>query len=342
MRHRPQRFISCTLQGFSLVEILVAMAILIMMCSMIVSLTSSAQKVMKQTTARVDQFREARRAFERINQRLSQATLNTYWDYVDANGNARTVATSGTFVPNRYARISELRYYQTGTNAANVTPVALTAPHGGTLIGQAVFFQAPVGFTTSGTLSSMNSLLNTVGYFLESGSDTNLRPSTVSATKNRYRLFELIEPTENLTIYSLTSGSSSYNGTAWFTTPMAPTNAAYSHRLADNIVALLFQAQYTDASGNPVTMYKYSSAPSAFTSGTQAITDNNLPPNVHVTMLAVDETSARRIQDQNIPIIDAQNDDDVNALEATLQSKKLNYCKFETTLTIGASKWSAK
>ena len=66
--------------AFTLLELLVAMAVLAMMAVMMLSITSSAQKVAKQTTSRTEQFREGRRAFDRINQRLSQASLNTYWD----------------------------------------------------------------------------------------------------------------------------------------------------------------------------------------------------------------------------------------------------------------------
>jgi len=335
------------LKGFSLIEILVAMSVLALMSVMILSVISSVQRVTKQTASRTEQFREARRAFERINQRLSEATLNTYLNYVDASGQPRTTGTA-TFVPYKYARISELRYLQTGTNAASVP---LTAPHAnGTIIGQAVFFQAPIGQTGTNTLSSMNSLLNTVGYFLEKGSDSALRPPTVtSSPKIRYRLFELTEPTESLTIYSLTSGSSNYTGNAWFTTPLA--NTSYLHRLADNIVALLFEAEYLDTTGTATSSYPYNSAPlSAGTSPTQPITENNLPSTVHVTMIAVDEASARRIQDLSIPLIDAQNDDQTNpppnnslqALENQLQKNQLNYRKFDSVVFIGSAKWSAK
>ena len=72
--------------GFTLIELLLAMSVLALMAVMMLSVTSSAQKIAKQTTSRTEQFREGRRAFERINQRLSQATLNTYWDYVDNQG----------------------------------------------------------------------------------------------------------------------------------------------------------------------------------------------------------------------------------------------------------------
>lgn len=356
MKHLPLSFISRQdtqphaadfpggpgfLGGFTLVELLVAMAVLVMMSFMMVSVISSAQKVSKQTTSRVEQFREARRGFERINERVSQATIHTYLDYVDSSGASRTKTNASNFTPSRYARISELRF--TGTAAAS-----LTSPHGGgnSMIGQALFFQAPLGSSTSSTLSSMNCLLNTVGYYIEKGSNSALLPPTVQAAKTRYRLFELTEATENLTIYTKTSGNSSYNGSEWFTIPLA--NPVYSHRLADNIVALLFQAEYISASGTSTRAFNYSSAPTG--KATQSIEENNLPPSVHVTMIAVDEISASRIQDQNIMLPDAQNDDhddppkpnSLDALEQKLKDNRLNYRKVESTVSIGAAKWSSK
>ena len=316
----------CPIAGFSLLELLVAMAVLSLMAVMMLSVTSSAQRLARQTFSRVEQVREARRAFERINQTLSQATLNSYWDYVDSSGKPRANA---SFTPANYFRLSELRYLQ--TNASQ-----LTAPHGGTLAGKAVFFQAPLG--KSDSVSGLNSLLNTVGFFIERGSDSSMRPTTVTATKARYRLFELLEPTEKLTIYSLTSGNSTYTGTAWFTTPL--TTAAYSHRLADNIVALVFQAQYTAANAAATNSFDYSSSPQGNTS--QAIEENNLPPNVRVTMIAVDENSARRIQDLGLSLTDARNDTDLGTLETELKNNNLNYRKFESDVSIGPAKWSAK
>ena len=315
--------------GFTLIELLLAMAVLALMAVMMLSVTSSAQKIAKQTTSRTEQFREGRRAFERINQRLSQATLNTYWDYVDSDGRPR--AGNATFTPNKYARISELRYLQ--TNASS-----LTAPGGGTMVGNSVFFQAPLGKSDTTSLAGLNSLLNTVGFFIEKGSDSTLRPPTVAASKTRYRLFELTEPSENLTIYSLTSGNSTTASSAWFTTPLAvPGN---SHRLADNIVALLFQAQYKDASGTPTAAFNYSSAPRG--AATQPIEENNLPPNVRVIMIALDEPSARRVAEESITLTDATDETSLESLEKNLTDNRLNYRKFESTVSIGPAKWSSR
>lgn len=315
--------------GFTLIELLLAMAVLALMAVMMLSVTSSAQKIAKQTTSRTEQFREGRRAFERINQRLSQATLNSYWDYVDSSGRPRTTSNATTFTPNKYSRISELRYLQ--TNASS-----LTAPSGGTMVGNSVFFQAPLG--KSDTLSGLNSLLNTTGFYIKKSDDSALRPATVPTSKTRYRLFELTEPSENLTIYSLTSGNATTTSTAWFTTPLAVTGN--SRRLADNIVALLFQAQYQNASGTPNSAFNYSSVPRG--AATQPIEENNLPPNVRVTMIALDEPSARRVAEESITLTDATDDASLATLEKNLTDNRLNYRKFQSTVSIGPAKWSSR
>jgi len=316
--------------GFTLIEILLAMSVLALMAVMMLSITSSAQKIVKETTARTEQFREGRRAFDRINQRLSQATLNSYWDYVNSSGTPR-VAGNATFTPARYARISELRYLQ--TNASS-----LTAPGGGTMVGNSVFFQAPLGKSETNSLAGLDSLLNTTGFYIKRSDDSALRPATVSASKTRYRLFELTEPAESLTIYSLTSGNSTTTSTAWFTTPLAVTGN--SRRLADNIVALLFQAQYQNASGTPTSAFNYTSTPRGLSS--QPIEENNLPPTVRVTMIALDEPSARRVADGNITLTDATDEASLATLEKNLTDNRLNYRKFQSTVSIGPSKWSSR
>jgi len=304
-------------RGFSLISILM------------LSVVSSAQNLVRQTNSKVEQFREARRGFERINQRLAQATLNAYWDYVDANGLPRTTANAATFVPARYERISELRYLQ--TNAAG-----LTAPGGGDLRGMAVFFQAPLGKVESAALSGMNSLLNTTGFFIERGAGLEAPPPTVSwPSKDRYRLYEMIEPAENLSIYSLTSGNADYRGTEWFSYPLA--RRAYSHRLADNIVALLFEAVFTDASRQPRASRVYSSEPR--TTPVQPVQANNLPPHVRVTMIAVDEASAQRINNSGIVLTDATDDESLARLEAELVENRLGYHRFDSTVAIGPAQW---
>jgi len=322
--------------GFTIVELLVSMAVLGMMAALMLAVVDSAQKNAKQMSSRAEQYREARRAFERITQRLGKATLNTYWDYVDSFGDPRTTANAATFDPRRYFRVSELRYIQ-----ANAT--ILTDPRGGTPRGQAVFFQAPLGLSGNASLSGLNTLLNTTGYFLASGGDAALRPPTITAIKGpqekiRHRLFEMTEPSGNLTVYRYTSGNASYSGNAWFTTPLA--EVANTSRLADNIVALLFRAEYTTANGSATNSFHYSSAPSGGSS--QDIKENNLPPTVRVTMVAVDEVSAARIQETGLALEDARDDAGLKRLEEQLIASRLNYRKFESSVRIGPSKWSTR
>ena len=320
--------------AFTLVELLVAMAVLAIIAVIMVSMTSSVQKVTKQTTSRVEQFRESRRAFDRINQRLSQATLNAYYDYVDSAGRPRTTANAATFNPSRYARISELRYLQ--TNAAS-----FTAPRGGDMKGHTVFFQSPLGQTDSADLSKLDSLLNTVGYYIEKGDDQASQPAPVKsagvAPKDRYRIYECVQPTENFSVYSLTSGAATNNSTAWVSDALTANN---SYPLAENIVALVLSAIYPDENGNWKTNSSYSSAPR--NQATQPIEENNLPPKVMVSMIAVDEPSASRIADTGLSLTDPLTHDDLAVLEQELVDKNLNYRRFESIVTIGSSKWSAQ
>ena len=107
------------------------------------------------------EFRQARDGFDAISRRLSQATLNTYWDYDDPN------------VPTRYIRQSELRFLSGPTEGlAGATGGGRRWPTHG------LFFQAPLGVSQPGAdeLTGMTTLLNSWGYFIEFGSDTAFRP----------------------------------------------------------------------------------------------------------------------------------------------------------------------
>ena len=68
-------------RAFTLVELLVAMAVLTLIMLVLVSITNSTSVIWRSTTSEVEQFRAARNAFESMTRRISQATLNTCWDY---------------------------------------------------------------------------------------------------------------------------------------------------------------------------------------------------------------------------------------------------------------------
>ena len=60
---------------------LVSMAIITFLLVTLLSVTNHISGFFQSTKGKIEQFREARSAFESISRRLSQATLNAYWDY---------------------------------------------------------------------------------------------------------------------------------------------------------------------------------------------------------------------------------------------------------------------
>ena len=353
------QFPTGTKAGFTLVELLVSMAIMLLLMMILVSITNATRKTWTYTTGKVEEFREAREAFESLTRRISQATLNTYWDYVDANGNARTSANASTFVPAKYARQSELRF---------ISAPALTGNANGP--SHAIFFQAPLGFTddASGSYQGLETLLNTWGFYIQFGDDSAL-PACVSnlygASRHRcrFRLMEMMEPSQSLTLYTKTSGSSSYVGQEWFTTPLNSSTVP-KRALAENIVALIILPKLTpndQLAGNPtlgINQYDDTSlAPAYLYDSTATKADNylnsknQLPPVVQVTMVAVDETSFNRFQKDSTDLptalfgsstfTNAQNyATELQQLQTNLQTYKINYRVFTTNVSIKGAKWS--
>lgn len=155
------RFPRARTRGFTLVELLVSIAVLVVIMGILLSITDQTQQTWKRTTGKIEQFREAREGFESMTRRLSQATLNTFWDYDDAKA------------PTRYVRQSELRFV--------VGDTATLAGSGRDYVSQGVFFQAPLGFTADGSSADgLETLLNTWGYFIEYGEDRASRPNIIT------------------------------------------------------------------------------------------------------------------------------------------------------------------
>ena len=344
------------------------MAILTLLLVMMASVVNQTSSMWSTTRGKIEQFRDARDGFEAMTRRISQATLNTYWDYQDASGNTRTAGTTGnsaTFTPVRYARQSELRFIS-GPSASLITPADTRPTH-------AIFFQAPLGVVadSSGSYSGLQYLLNTWGYYIEYANDKDSYPPFVHVKewghegRNRFRLMELIQPSEQMTLYTYTSGSATYNGQQWY---MDALNYATPpvHVLAENIVALVIQPKLTPAdeaaTGATLTSdYLYDSTVKK--SDATINPKNQLPPVVQVTMVAIDEASARRMTDADntalqtrlgtlftdstsfdsnlkrdaVKYLDVKGDP---SLEAYFISRKLSYRIFTTNVSIKGAKWS--
>ena len=269
-------------KAFTLVEILVSVAVIVLMLIMLSQLATNVQKSFRSTAAKSDQFRAARAALEVITWRLSQAVLNTNWEYNNPNN------------PTAYLRSSDLRF-ETGAAATLLAGSATNFP------GHAVFFQGPgvllrnpQNSNSFAADSRLEDLLNTMGFFVQFKSDASYRPPFLGSTipaRRRYRLMALIEPSEDF-LHTLNHT----NSRQWYR-QSAPDKARV---LADNVIGLVIWPRLSsrdDPSGTQLTTnYAYNSSPSGSLSTSQPKNENQLPPLVTVTLVAIDEKSAVRLE----------------------------------------------
>jgi len=320
------------------------MAVLSLIMVMMFAVLSSIQTRTTRATGNIEAFRAARNAFENITRQISQATLNTYWAYDDPAK------------PTRYQRRSELRFIS--GRAADL--IGATDPDEATeqRFGHAIFFQAPIGQVNDLNLRPLDRALNTWGYYVEYNSDEDDIPDVLDLdAKNRFRLMQLREPSESLTVYEYTSGDSDSIAKDWMTEPM--TNPDYQHAVVDNILAMTILPKLSsrdDPTGlalvDDSSSYLYDSSIDG-----QGINDprysskHQLPPLIEITLVALDENSAQRLESSSDfdtflnfldPLFDkpAEFEADLEALEDELQARGLNYRIFSTEVPIQASKWS--
>jgi uncharacterized protein (TIGR02599 family) len=380
-RHRAQ-------SGFTLVEMMVAAAVTVVLVGILLQITTLAGTTVTLSTQKLSAFASARTAFDVMTRNLSQATLNTYLDYygnttptgtppiyrrTDTNSDINNSTTSGTvvtttanFVPVTFGRASDLQFL-VQANQQNQN------------YGQEVYFQAPRSYSTDPTIQSVSSLLNACGYYVQFGSANLFQPAAVATAKYRYRLMQGFEPTENLQVFATVDGSLAASGT---TTDSGSTSGWLANikngsakgsvdvtPLADNVIALVVWPRLSvndDPSGElllPAShAFSYDSqanvVPTVNTSGTgqpytQALTADQLPPDVQVTMVVLDEASAVRVQGTSAAapttietalsgkFLNADSyPQDLNNLENTLTADHLNFQVFETTVALRESKWS--
>ncbi len=360
--------------AFTLVELMTSLVIISLLMLLLVGIVNQTSSVWQRTSGKVEQFREVRAGFDAMTTQLAQATLNTYWDY-DNRVN-----------PQKYQRRSELRFIS--------GPVEeVLGSSGPDRLTHCVFFQAPLGQTIERTsddsekYGGFENLLCTWGYCVEYGDDKDRRPPFLPESKfplrHRFRLMELAQPAEENQIYRYTSGgpstapaSNKYNKREWVTN-VANVSGVSQRRdrvLAENVIALIItprlaQADEIEVKGsaaNPdlsplAPNYLYDSAPPTG-AGDARYRDgrtnplHQLPPILQVTMVAIDELSAGRLD------LDASTTDpfDVrsrfqrsadysqdlllsgapDSLENTLIEKKMNYRIFTTNVVIRNAKWS--
>jgi uncharacterized protein (TIGR02599 family) len=305
-----------------MVELLVASAILSLIMVLTLQITSSTNSIWQRTRSRIDTFQESRAAFEAMTRNISQAMLNPYWDYVYGNGASSS--------PTGYARQSEL-HFVSGQSATLLKLVNGTDQNQLRTATQCIFFQAPLGLSQSPTTTTatataappLPSLLNVTGYFLEYGDDSKFRPGFLANNpliplRKRFRLMEMSQPSESLTVYNWTVQTNVTKLNNWFVDPLnldaKATGVGGSTRvrrpLAENIIALVILPKRSENDGITTSAdgttsklpeiapkYTYDSRLYLTKPGDSLAptTRNQLPPLVKVAMVAIDETSAARL-----------------------------------------------
>ncbi|MGE9267495.1 MAG: Verru_Chthon cassette protein C [Verrucomicrobiales bacterium] len=343
-------------RAFTLIEVLVTITILTAIMLLTGIMVSNTQKTIRAAKNEASQFREARRAFDTITTRLSQATLNTYWDYDDPND------------PKAYVRQSELHF---------VSGDAEDLLSQSNLPGHAVFFNAPFGFAgsdASGTghasdpYRDLESLLNAWGYFISYSEDPDvpgfIRSKPWFQAQSRFRLYELRQPSEELEIYQNDLRAENLNRTQaydWFrqAVPSDPSAADNLRPLADDILALIISPRKAVPEGSPekpwdlAPDYLYDSREKQWGSDIPRTkrNHNQLPPLIEVTMVAVDQKTWKSYQAENgtgrpdfgldgLFQKAADYEEDIAKLENELNEAGLEYRIFSATIGMRTAKWS--
>ncbi|MEM9479027.1 MAG: Verru_Chthon cassette protein C [Verrucomicrobiota bacterium] len=315
-------------RGFTLVELMVAMSIFSVLIVIIVQMLGQTQKVANDVSSKVSRFKEARAGFDAIIQRVNQATLNTYWDYDDPNK------------PTDYVAQSELHFL-------NGQGPRLIRSDAGTILSHAVFFQAPLGFSTDPDIREFSNLLNAWGFYVEYGEARDYLPAFIASHKNyeprfRHRLMEFRQAAEDLTIYEQNRATGDY--TRWYQDRTPVSNRI----LAENIILLLIHPMRPEADriGNPERLAPFYD----FDSRNHVEYRHQLPPVIRITMVAIAEVSAIREDfgpegpgffSSGVFTDAGRYEEDMAELESTLEARKIDYRVFSTSVPMQTAKWKA-
>lgn len=323
-------------RAFTLLELLVGMAVLSLLVVLILSATSAMSTGVRRSLKKVDAFESARAGFEMMSQGVGNAVLNPYWEYYDEGKNPRTAANASTFVPARYGRQSDLHFL-----IRNLASGGL--PGDWDTVGHGLFFQAPVG---EGAAAQT---VGAEGYFVAFGPDPTFPGIGNLANPSRFRLFRWSQPPKDLDV---DPGSGRINATASGAPWIAPT--ADVHPVADNIIALVARVPSTSAR---VTDDYFWDSLEAWIGEDQPNQMHQAPPMVELTMVAIDDPSAERLIGDatsasaaysalNLPAATTlfdnpeDYDDHLDDIEKRLSAKGVNFQVLRMSVPVNGSRWS--
>jgi len=357
--------------AFTIVELMVAVAVLAVILAIAISMMSQVTNIWRDASRKIDAFESARLAFNLMTRQLSHATLNSYIDY-----DSRTA-------PKHYLRKSDLKFLIGPSGqplGGNVLP-------GTPQTGQCIFFISPASRVSDTKYAGMASLLNACGYYISFEDTTKgdipqfIQDSGGQRTRYRFCLMQLVIPTDvtgpDGAVYPFPAPAAdadwqnwqTFGNYQWFSSFVSGSSAFRPVSIADNVIALIIRARDPSVaagsgSAGPDLSSHNPSAPDFIYDSTenasvfpQVRTANQLPPVLQVTMIAIAETSAERLENgENVPsaigsalasrFTEATKfDSDLSAVEAALSNPgsghiPIQYRVFQSTVQILGSKWT--
>ena len=359
------------IRSFTLVEMLVAIAVLSIILLLATQLITRTSSVWVYSTSKMAENREARVAFNSLVQRLGSATVDQYYGYTYTNSSTGTA--TPVYIPSNYVRRSELRFISGQSSVINTTVTSSPT--------DAVFFTAPLGIVSNTALyGHLPSLLNVCGYYVQWSNQDLERPSVPGLSTTgiyRFRLMQFVQPAESMSVYSQTIPFSASNtngnypaysfvtGTSWQNTALSSTPSGI-HPLANNVAALLLlpATNTTDASGTIAPGYLYSSEVATAPATTSTWTSvNRTPPVMRVVMYTIDEKSALHLtQSATMPNLYVSTSGtalftnssklypntttgdigDIGRFEQTLTANRITFRRFDAAVELPRQPWNTQ
>ena len=312
-----------TLCAFTLLELLVALAVFSLICILLSSMTGESLRLLRLSSSQSQVFQNARGALETMSASLTAATMNPFWDYDNAN------------TPTRYLRRSWLAF---------VSGRATSILGSGYDPGQCVFFLAPGGLLADSSNRRLNQTLNTYGFFIEYRDANQVAPSFMNLPqRKRYLLMKTQSSGESMQLFSTRMGNPADN--AWITATLPDARI-----LAENIVMLVIRPKASDGSDLAGASYAFDTRVGE-TSNPQPATANQLPPFLEITLVAVSEESMKR-KNPELGFVFSSSElaglfnqpssfnQDLEAFQKILVQNQLEFRVFQQQIALPNSKWS--